>query len=372
MNEINNNTYHNHRVGEPKDFWKKIDPNDTMSEYTKLINLIDEFDKKFMELGNYNFTEESEVMRMKSYMPSYQDNKLKLDSLKKKMKQLIDNTDFSNLDSVIKEAKFILRNIEKVENLDKQRIEDHNNFAKSKEDLKKLASDLRRQLQKFKLLKKDGLVWNDEIFNEIKNNSVFKELQGLVASDFSARVKLIENNYELVEKLGNSFLEKYDRRVKNPFFKQDIYNLEFLKKTTPLIDYNSDSFGEVYELIEKDRWYYMADICTMYEFKVLKGLFDLEIINSKYNHDKILEAQEETIDFPCGLLPENDLDAEDFLWSIEIESQKFNNIDVNGNKCETVPVSFTDYVREKFPKYAEKYDRKVASAKNKHKIKSKK
>ena len=122
-----------------------------------------------------------------------------------------------------------------------------------------------------------------KIFNEIKNNSVFKELQNLLASDFSARVKLIENNYELVEKLGNSFLEKYDHRVKNPFFKQDIYNLEFLKKTTPLIDYNSDNFGEVYELIEKERWYYMSDICTMYEFKVLKGLFDLEIINSKYN-----------------------------------------------------------------------------------------
>ncbi len=370
MNEINNNTYY--RVGEPKGFWKKIDPNDTMSEYTKLVNLIDQFDKKFMELGGYNFTEESGVMSMKSYMPSYQDNLLKLYSLKEKMKYLIDDTDFSNLESMIKEAKFILRDIEKFENLDKQRIEDHYNFAKSKEDLKKLASDLRRQLQKFKLLKKDGLFWNDEIFNEIKNNSVFKELQNLLASDFSARVKLIENNYELVEKLGNSFLEKYDRRVKNPFFKQDIYNLEFLKKTTPLIDYNSDNFGEVYELLEKERWYYMSDICTMYEFKVLKKLFDLEIINSKYNSDKILEVQEETIDFPCGLLLENDLDAEDFLWSIEIESQNFNNIDVNGNKCETVPVLFSDYVREKFPKYAEKYDRKVAIAKNKHKIKSKK
>lgn len=34
MNEINNNTYY--RVGEPKGFWKKIDPNDTMLEYTKL------------------------------------------------------------------------------------------------------------------------------------------------------------------------------------------------------------------------------------------------------------------------------------------------------------------------------------------------
>ena len=57
MNEINNNTYY--RVGEPKGFWKKIDPNDTMLEYTKLVNLIDQFDKKFMELGGYNFTEES-------------------------------------------------------------------------------------------------------------------------------------------------------------------------------------------------------------------------------------------------------------------------------------------------------------------------